>query len=374
MPDPVNAWPNGLAPIWSWFQYHRVWGCLLIVAVLALVALGVRMFQPNPLLQTWEIKDASAIASSPDGQVLAIPAGLLERHQIGNFGVSGYSTIELRHIGDGRVIRVLKVFPIKTVTFSPDGQLLASAGVDQIVRLYRISDGTLLQTLLGHTDAVRMVIFSPDGQLLASGGDDGVIRLWRVSDGTLVRSLEQTASVRSLAWRPDGQVLASSTAGEGVMLWQVSDGHRFRTLAESDPTGIAFSPDGQLLAVGTLYGAQHDPHGEVHLWQVSATEQHLERTLRANDLIYHLAFRPDGQLLAASGGSTDSDSPLGNWELWPPKRSILLWRVSDGRLIQTLRSPHREVNRLIFNADGQILISGGPDKDYTDIVCFWRVR
>jgi WD40 repeat protein len=47
-----------------------------------------------------------------------------------------------------------------------------------------------VRTLTGHTDRVTSVSFSPDGRLLASGSDDKTIKLWRVADGALVRTLE----------------------------------------------------------------------------------------------------------------------------------------------------------------------------------------
>jgi WD40 repeat protein len=50
-------------------------------------------------------------------------------------------------------------------------------------------DTQLVRTLKGHTSEVRSVSFSPDGSLLASGGLDKTIKLWRVSDGSLVRTL-----------------------------------------------------------------------------------------------------------------------------------------------------------------------------------------
>jgi WD40 repeat protein len=102
---------------------------------------------------------------------------------------------------------------------------------------------------------------------------------------------------------------------------------------------------------------------------LNATDHSLEHTFLSGDFLFHIAFSPDGQLLAAAGTDTETDGPLGNFELWPPKRSILLWRTSDGWLMQTLRSPQREVHRLLFNPDGRTLISAGTDKDYNDIVC-----
>ena len=67
------------------------------------------------------------------------------------------------------------------MAFSPDGQILASDSFDNTIRLWRVSDGSLLRTLEGHTsDMWRPVAFSPDGRTLASGSMDGTIRLWGV--------------------------------------------------------------------------------------------------------------------------------------------------------------------------------------------------
>lgn len=69
-----------------------------------------------------------------------------------------------------------------SVSFSPDGQILASGGRDGTVRgtvrLWDAKTGEHLHTLTGHTAWVWSVSFSPDGQTLASGSGDGTVRLW----------------------------------------------------------------------------------------------------------------------------------------------------------------------------------------------------
>ncbi|MFN3422895.1 MAG: WD40 repeat domain-containing protein, partial [Armatimonadota bacterium] len=107
-----------------------------------------------------------------------------------------------------------------SVSFSPDGQILASGSYDDTVKLWRVSDGRLLRTLVGHTSGVSSVSFSPDGQILASGSYDKTVKLWRVSDGRLLRTLVgHTDRVWSVSFSPDGQILASGGGDKTIKLW-----------------------------------------------------------------------------------------------------------------------------------------------------------
>jgi WD40 repeat protein len=64
--------------------------------------------------------------------------------------------------------------------FSPDGTKLVSASADQTVRVWDVATGECVQTLQGHTDAVRSAGFSPDGTNLVSASSDTTVRMWRV--------------------------------------------------------------------------------------------------------------------------------------------------------------------------------------------------
>ena len=156
-----------------------------------------------------------------------------------------------------------------TVAFAPDGQTLASAGVDRLVRIWDIETGRLLRSLRGHTHDVRAVVFTPDGQTLASGSEDRTIRLWNPKTGEPLKLLftRYDHNVCSLSLSPDGLMLARGSHNKDIKIWEVTTGTELMTLLGKDQYDhhwsvcVAFSPDGIHLASGTDIG-------KIKIWEV----------------------------------------------------------------------------------------------------------
>jgi WD40 repeat protein len=221
------------------------------------------------------------------------------------------------------------------VSFSPDGQLLASASQDKTVKLWR-PDGTLVTTLNGHQDSVTSVSFSPNGQLIASSSLDGTVRLWR-RDGSLVRTLRgHVGQVYSVSFSTKDQLIASAGSDGTIRLWTV-DGQLIKTLQSRKGVVrcVSFSPEGQLLA-----SASQD--GMIELW---TPQGKLLQTLKGHSSkVNGVVFSPDGQILASA-----SDD-----------KTVKLWNRT-GKLLKTFPKQQGWVLEVAFSADGQWLATAGAD-------------
>ena len=134
-----------------------------------------------------------------------------------------------------------------TVTFSPDGTVLAVGNRNHTTHLYEVGTGKLLHSLdRAQTHGLR---FSPDGKLLAVGYVDGTVGLWDVATGKLLRSAPaRVQEVYEVDWTPRGDVLVTAGREGKVVLWDPKELKVLRELESPDWVIQArFSPDGTRL-------------------------------------------------------------------------------------------------------------------------------
>jgi WD40 repeat protein len=112
------------------------------------------------------------------------------------------------------------------------------------------------------------------------------------------------------------------------------------------PVGVAFNPDGTLLAMGA-------PDNSVTLWNFRRGQPIPPTLYGHTQSIASVAFRRDGKVLAS--GSADGD--------------IRLWDVETHELLGTLGAQQKEIKSVVFNPQGGILASVGED----DSIVLWEL-
>jgi eukaryotic-like serine/threonine-protein kinase len=227
------------------------------------------------------------------------------------------------------------------IAFTPDGNFVASAGLDTTIKIWNAATGQRIKILRGHTKQVWGIAFSSDGRLLASASEDRTVKIWDVERSEVIRTLvERTDPVYAVAFAPDGRMLAAGTVVGTVKIWDVQTGRNLRTMPGQEMIRtLAFSPDGRLLASGTSR-----PVGPVKLWDPS-TGVEVVTLLGHTGTVYGLAFSADGKRLATA--SSDGTAKL--------------WNVATGDEVFTLRGHAGEVMDVAFSPGGERLVSGGAD-------------
>ncbi len=258
-----------------------------------------------------------AVAFSPKVQLIA---------------VGRYGEVELLNPVTRAVVRNLTGIKGKAnaVAFSPDGATVyaagGEAGIVGIVKSWKTSDGSPMQSFEGHLDAAYALAVSPDGKMIATGAYDQKIRLWDVTTGKELAMLKgHNGVVNSLSFRPDGKVLASASADRTVKLWSIPGGERLDTLSQptKEQTSVVFSADGK-----QLFAAGGD--NRIRVWLISAdakegTNKIITSHFAHEGSILNLALSIDGKLLA----STSTDKSLKLWNTADLTEKIPLEKQPD---------------------------------------------
>jgi len=280
-----------------------------------------------------------------------------------SLALAGSAAVDLLTLPDGQEATLTEGdFLPSTLSVSPAVGQTAIARPDNSIDL--LSPPAGLQAapeqpsldLIGHSGTVTSIAFSADGRWLASAAVDDTVRIWEAKTGLLLGGWDLPYWVANLSFSPDGSRLAGvdlqtftihiwhldqvpldtpapldrplgSPPGEDILVWN----------PESIPalSQVVFSPDWSQVA----WVARNT----VQLMQVASGE--LGPAFQHEDFVNGISWSPDGSLLASAAAGTINDqfSPVA--EFWDPQA---------GELVNT-QALSEPVGSLGFSPDGSLL-------------------
>ena len=269
---------------------------------------------------TGHISGFSQIAFSPNGKTI----------------VSGSRDTKVRlwdtTTGKNRKTFIEHLGPVISVAFSPDGRTIASSGGviyedrwfadDYPIRLWDVSSGSQKAIIIGHESDIYRVTFSPDGQILATFATNLKPIFWDAATGDLLWTFTGIEKgVGDITFSPDSRkfIYGDST---GMHLWDFESRKHITTFTGFIPktSTITFSPDGNIIAAG---GSGQ----EVHLWNVYTGERNTIITGHVGEF-KHVLFSPDGQTLVTT--SFWEDGTVRFWDPESGELKLMLKNVPDG--------------------------------------------
>lgn len=186
---------------------------------------------------------------------------------------------------------------IHTVAVAPNNLYVATGSLDKSIKIWRMPELALYQTLKGHRRGVWSVQFSPVDKLLASASGDRTVRLWNLLDGTCIRTLEgHTGSVLKCQFATHGTQIISAGADGLLKLWEIRNGENVQTLDEHEDKiwALCSTGDEKFLATGGGDATIKIWKDETEVEERKAREEENSRVLKEQELsnaIKHKRFQ-----------------------------------------------------------------------------------
>jgi len=352
----------------------------ILAAFCLILVLGVSGFRRGRITEMQALSFGGApITISPDGKLLAVPAGPKQERRIGNMSMASTTTVKLHSFPSGEVVSTLKAFYVTKLAFSPDNSLIAAGNNFGDIFVWRVESGQLLykrkasvikpkQWPGAYNEEVRTLIFSKDGQTLVTEAW-GQFDVWQVSDGQLRYSIKDNSHNSRGDLSPDGKILAVRSPDGTITLYHLDSGTVFRQL---NLKGILkFSPDGEKIAL-----SRRDDYGRkiISLYRLKddnlVSTLVLEKEVSLDDFL----FSPDGRYVAAiykTGGPSADVFMIIPQSFSPEVWHLEVWRLDDlskkSVYPWSIKSEKKVFTAIAFSPHGKILVTGG------DKIRLWRV-
>lgn len=323
----------------------------LLLALAFLVSLGVSYPPPRAFAQV------AATAQTPTKPELIVQTGhfgdvvVVKYSPNGNFIASGSedNTVKLWDVTTGKVVRTFVSHRgyITALDFNAAGDMLVTAAKDNSIRIWDVRKGTEVRTLPGHSFYASAVAFSPTNNIIASCSIDKTVKLWdiRIGKEIPIPLTGLTKAQNTLAFSPDGQTLAVGGDDNTIRLLNIQQNSVVTLDAGAGITNLAYSADGSALIAQCDNQAVkiYDAVKKTFLREVVGVAK-------------QAAISPNGRIIASVDKSSQEDDDM------DIRRTVALWSFFNGKKLRTFIGNSPRVLCFAFSPDGTKLTTGGADR------------
>src|SRR2546421_5505439 len=308
------------------------------------------------------LSPAPMMESRPAGTVLSSYRGHLTSVRSLSWSPNGQRIVSA---GDDKTVHVwdtstgsniyLYQDAVRSVAWSSDGMRIATAGGDALVRVWDVVTNQLIAVYRGHIgDVINAMAWSPAQQLLASAGNDGTVHVWDAAVGqTIAIYRGHSGSISTVAWSIDGKRIVSGVADTSVKISAPLSGGEVslyrgpcsRVLSAATFPAAPLSPAGPDRSAGAQSGpriACGREDGTVQMWDTNSDREVL--TYRYAAPVCAGAASPDGKRFAFA--SED--------------RTVQVWDTMTNRKLFAFQHA-APVRVMAWSPDGKYIASGGDD-------------
>jgi WD40 repeat protein len=223
-----------------------------------------------------------------------------------------------------------------SLDYSADGHRLAVGGANGVVRIIDVRGGAVVAAMRGHSGGVYVATFVGEGNAVLSTGDDGTIRRWAVPKSSAFSFAGETAAPGAVAFSPDGRHVVGSFEDSKLRILDLTTGSTTEAPGHAAWAAATYSPDGRFIA-----SASYDT--TVRLWDVERHQSLEVPASKAQKIA--VAAGPGGRLLAVDG--------IGD---------VPLIERPDGTRRLPLKGVTGDLTTVVFSPDGKHLLTAGDDK------------
>lgn len=294
----------------------------------------------------------TSVDINPSGEWLAFGARKLGQLLVWEWQSESYVLKQQGHFYD-----------MNTISYAPDGQIVATGGDDGKVKLWNLQSGFCTVTFSDHSASVSQVEFAKQGRILFSASLDGTIRAYDLLRYRNFKTFTSPSPTQfsSMAVDESGEIIAAGSIDSfEIFLWSVQTGKLMDVMSghEGPVSGLSFGPGGAQLASSSW-------DRTIRVWDIYRRARTVEPYQLNSDAL-SIAFRPDGKELA----TTTLDGQIQFWSIENDKQTGVIegrkdisgGRKQDDKITAQNNSSGKCFNSISYTADGSCILAGGNSK------------